>query len=44
MKYAFFIYHYILMRNNQNPNSLNERLDFNRISDMPSKYPRLELP
>lgn len=31
------------MRNNSN-GVLNEKLDFNRISDMPSKYPRVDLP
>lgn len=32
------------MKNNPATNNLNEKLDFNRISDMPSKYPRKELP
>jgi hypothetical protein len=29
---------------NQNGNPLNDKLDFNRISDLPSKYPRIDLP
>lgn len=32
------------MRNNPINNPLDNKLDFNRISDMPSKYPRQELP
>jgi len=32
------------MKNNPKTNPLNEKLDFNRIPDLPSKHPRNDLP